>query len=168
MLILISQLIGRPVITFDAAESIGILRDPIIDPANGKLVGFFFGQGLFFLKQTAITTDDIVGYDESRVVVQNEHISLDLNDEPRLKAIVKQKIAVFGAEVLTESGKKLGRANDLLINTELNMVMRYYVHGLMNDRIIPAEHVIEISKRGIIVDDASPTTSSVTAEAEIG
>lgn len=166
MLILISQLIGRPVITFDEAEPIGILRDPIIDPANGKLAGFFYGQGFLYLQQAAIAADDIVGYDEGRVVVQKEDIALAVNDEPKLKKIVKQKIGILGAQVLTESGKRLGRANDLLLDTELNMIVRYYVHGLLSDRIIAAEHVVEITKRGIIVDDTAPAAAAVEAEVE--
>jgi uncharacterized protein YrrD len=165
MLILISQLIGRPVITFDEAEEIGVLRDPIIDPANGKLAGFFFGRGFMFMKQSAIAADDIVGYDDARVMVQNAEIARSIKEEPRIQKIVSAKTGVLGAKVFTESGRYLGRANDLLLDTELNMIVRYYVHGLLRDRIIPAEHVVEITKRGIIVDDTAPSAAAIAAEA---
>lgn len=165
MLILTSQLIGRPVLTFDDALSVGIVRDPIIDPANGKLCGYFMGQGLFNLKLTILAADDIVGYDPDRLVVQRSDVARQPAEEPKIREILQKKILVYGAKVLTESGKLLGRANDLLLDTELNMIVKYYVHGLLQDRIIAAEHVVAIDKRGIIVDDTAPTVGAVAAEA---
>ena len=165
MLILISQLVGQPVITFDGAETIGVIRDPIIDPENGKLVGYFFAHGTFHLKHDMISVHDIVGYDQNRVVVQREDVAVVANEEPKIKKILAKKIPVLGAKVLTESGKYLGQANDLLFDTEMGMIVKYYVHHLLSDRIIAAEHVIMIDKRGIIVEDTA--TSLATAPAEV-
>lgn len=165
MLVLISQLVGRPVITFDEAQPLGVLRDPIVDPENGKLAGYFFGHGLFYSKQDVLSADDIVTYDENRVVVHRSDIVRKVKEEPRVRKILQQKVPVLGAKVLTESGKFLGRANDLLLDTELNMIVKYYVHGLMQDRIIAAEHVITIDKRGIIVDDTAPQAAGAAVEA---
>ena len=164
MLVLVSQLVGRSLITFDDAEPIGVLRDPIIDPANGKIVGYFFGQGFMFMKQVILAADDIVGYDEQRIVVQKVDVARQAHEEPKINGVLEQKIPVLGAHVITESGRNLGRANDLLLDTELNMVVRYYVHGLMQDRIIAAEHIIRIEKRGIIIDDAAPSTAAMAVE----
>ena len=165
MLILISQLIGRPVLTFDDALPVGVVRDPIIDPANGKLCGYFIGSGLFNLKQAVIAADDLVGYDPDRLIVGRPDVARQPQEEPKIRGILKKKILVYGAKVRTESGRALGRANDLLLDTELNMIVKYYVHGLLQDRIIAAEHVVAIDKRGIIVDDTAPTVGAVAAEA---
>ncbi len=164
MLVLISQLIGRPVITFDEAEPLGIVRDPIIDPSNGKVIGYFFGHGFLHMRQDVLAADDITAYDPTRLVVNSFDVIRKAEDEPKIRAILKKKIAVLGAHVLTESGKRLGRANDLLLDSELSMIVKYYVHGMLDDRIIPAEHVISIEKRGIIVDDAAPSRSAMVAE----
>jgi uncharacterized protein YrrD len=166
MLILLSQLIGRPVIAFDEAEPIGVIRDPIINSENGKLHGYFFGHGFLHMKQDLLAADDIVGYDDARIVVQQPDVVRKIEDEPRIGEILKKKIPVLGAHVITESGKNLGRANDLLLDTQMNMIVRYYVHGMLQDRIIPAEHVIAIEKRGIIVNDMAPAAGAVAAEAE--
>ncbi len=165
MLILISQLIGQPVVVGDDAESIGIVRHPIIDPANGKLVGYFFGQGFLFMRQAIVAATDIVGYDAGRLAVQNAEVARKIDDEPKIKAILAKKLPVLSAKVVTESGLTLGRANDLLLDTELDMIVRYYVHGLLSDRIIAAEHVIRIDKKGIIVDDTA-SVATVAAEAK--
>ncbi len=166
MLILVSHLVDRPVVTFDEAEALGVIRDPIIDPANGKVVGYFLGHGFLGMKQDVITSGDIVGFDKNRVIVQKEEAIRSAEDEPRIREILNKKIAVYGANVLTESGKHLGKATDLLLDTELGMIVKYYVHGMLQDRIVPAEHVITIEKRGIIVDDTAPSASAVAAEAE--
>lgn len=164
MLVLISQLVNRPVITFDEAEPIGIVRDPIIDPSNGKLVGYFFGHGFLHMKQDVIAADDIASYDQSRVVVHHNDVARIIEEEPRIREILQKKIMVLGANVYTETGKHLGRANDLLLDTELSMIVKYYVHGMLNDRIIPAEHVISIEKRGIIVDDTAQVAAGAAVE----
>lgn len=165
MLILVSQLAGRPVIGFDDAEPLGVLRDPIIDPSNGKVVGYFVGYGFMSMKQCALLAEDIVGYDEARVIIQGQKSLQPLEEVPQLRKIANKKIPVLDAKVITESGKQLGRANDLLIDTDLHMVVRYYVHGLMNDRIIAAEQVNRIEKHGIIVDDTAPAAPAAAAEA---
>ena len=164
MLSLVSQLVGRSVITLDEAEPLGVLRDPIIDPANGKVVGYFIGHGPLFWQQDILASDDIAGYDETRVVVHRNDVIRVAKEEPKIREILDHKIAVLGANVLTESGQHLGRANDLLLDTELSMVIKYYVHGLMQDRIISAEHVIAIDKRGIIVDDVATNAAVAAAE----
>lgn len=166
MLVLISHLLNQSVIAFDAAEVIGVLKDPIIDPTNGKVAGYFLGHGLFFLKQSIISVEDIVGYDENRIVVQSGEAIRNSNDEPKIRQILQKKISVFTAKVYTESGRYLGQANDLLLDTELSMIVKYYVHGLMQDRIISAEHVISIEKRGIIVEDKTSVSAAVGVEAE--
>lgn len=165
MLILISQLVGEPIITFDGAETLGVIRDPIIDPENGKLVGYFFAHGTFHLKHDIISVHDIVGYDQNRVIVQRENIAIESSEEPKLTKILAKKVPVLGAKVMTETGKYLGVANDLLLDTEMGLIVKYYVHHLLSDRIIAAEHVIVIEKRGIIVDDVA--TNLVTAPAEV-
>lgn len=165
MLILISQLVGRPILTFDEAMSVGAIRDPIIDPANGKLFGYFIGHGFLNFKQAVLAADDIVGYDPDRIIVQRADVTRQPEEEPKIRQILNKKILVYGAKVLTESGKLLGRANDLLLDTELSMIVKYYVHGLLEDRIIAAEHIVAIDKRGIIVDDTAPTVGAVAAEA---
>lgn len=165
MLSLISHLIGRPVITFDAAEAVGVIRDPIIDPANGKLAGYFMGHGFMGMQQHVLAAQDIAGYDESRVVVHRTDIALDVNEEPKIREILDKKTPVLGANVYTESGIHLGRANDLLLDTELSMIVKYYVHGMVQDRIIPAEHVISIEKHGIIVDDVAQAAVGAAVEA---
>jgi uncharacterized protein YrrD len=164
MLLLLSTIINRPVVTFDQAEPLGVLRDAIIDPANGKLIGFFFGHGFLHMQQSVLAADDIASYDESRIVVHTIDVVRVVEEEPKIREILAQRIPVHGAQVITETGKKLGRANDLLIDTELSMVVKYYAHGMLSDRIIPAEHVITIDKRGIIVDDTAQVTAGAAAE----
>lgn len=166
MLILVSQLVGRPVIGFNEAEEIGVLREPIIEPTNGKIVGYFVGHGLFHLKTGVILADDIVGYENNRLIVQGLEEAGNIDSQPAINKVLKKKTAVLGAKVLTESGQHLGRAGDLLLDTELQMVVRYYVTGLLQDRIIPAEQVIRVEKRGIIVDDSSVTVVPKTAGVE--
>lgn len=164
MLTLISNLVNKPVVTMDQAEPLGLLRDPIIDPTNGKLIAFFFGHGFLHMQQSVLAADDIASYDDNRIVVHRDDVARVVDEEPKIREILSQRVPVLGANVLTESGKKLGRANDLLLDTELSMIVKYYVHGMLSDRIIPAEHVVTIDKRGIIVDDIAEVTAGAAAE----
>ncbi len=167
MLILISQLVSQPVITFDDAQILGVVRDPIIDPDNGRLVGYFIGYGFMAMKRGIVEAEDIVAYDGNRLIVQADKAIQQLEETPKITKLLKRKIPVHGAPVLTESGKHLGRANDLLLDTELGMIVRYYVHGMIQDRIIAADQVIGIERRGIIVNDTSTAPGGVIAEAEM-
>jgi uncharacterized protein YrrD len=155
MLILISQLLNQPILTVDDGEMIGSIHSPIIDPNGGKLAGYYFSSGFFNLKKEVLPVDAILGYEKSTLVVRDHDVALPLKDEPKIRKILQKKLPVLGAKVVTESGKALGKTNDLLLDTELDMIVKYYVHSILNDRIISAEHVVSIEKRGIVVEDSS-------------
>ncbi len=164
MLIEISQLNNRPVVAFDEAEPLGVLRDPIIDSNNGKVAGYFCGHGFLHMRQDVLGSDDIAAYDQSRVIINGKNSLTSLEESSaKIKEILEKKIPVFGAMVLTESGKHLGWANDLLLDTELNMIVKYYVQGVMQQRVIAADQVIVIDKRGIIVNDLAMAGSGLAA-----
>lgn len=146
---------------------VGVLKQPIIDTKNGKVAGFLVGHGFLTISRGAVASDDIIGYDDARVMVQSEQSVRQVDDEPKIAKIIKQKILVHGAKVITADGKFLGRADDLLIDTDSDMVIRYYVHSLVQDRIIAAESIIRIEKRGIIVDDNISLAGVGGVEAEL-
>lgn len=153
MLILISQLLNQPILTLDEGDMIGTIHAPIIDPEGGKLAGYFFSTGFFNFKKEILPIDAVVGYDKNTIVVRHHDVALPLDDEPKIRRILQKKTHVLDAKVTTESGKPLGKTNDLLLDTELDMIVKYYVHSMLQDRIISAEQVIKIDKHGIVVED---------------
>ena len=166
MLILVSQLINQPVIIESAGSQIGRIGLPVINPENGKLLAFHLTTGLIdrLTNSNKLIDGQLIRDYSSQQNTLASSTVLQLSQEPKIREIIKSKIKVYGATVRTEGGNKLGQATDLLLDSELGIVIKYYVHSLLRDYVITAEEVITIDRRGIIVNDRTPKVSSIIPE----
>lgn len=153
MLIEASKLIRLPIGALDSQSRIGSVQNVIIDPKNGELLGFFVKKDGLLLPTEVLSTKDVSEFDINGLVTKNEDNFVGLKDVITIKEVVKKNIKIIGANAFTESGDKIGRVFDLLINTEQLLVVKYYIKGFFEDKIIPAEKVIKIDKKGITFSD---------------
>jgi len=159
MLIPISHLLGKPVKSLDSESNIGLVENILIDPENGKLLAFLVRTGFIFIKIKLLSPTDIAGLTPDFLVVHDSD-SLILPEEIiKAKKVLDQKIFVLGSMVKTKRGKILGKCSDLWIESATNEVVKFYVKStplagpLAEDRIIPIEKVIRITRSQIVVKD---------------
>lgn len=152
MLILSTTLKKLPVIA-PGTGKLAELGDPIANPVNGKILGFTIGESGFFSRPHIISITDIIALDKRVVVINNPESIVPPKEVVRIKKTLDSKIKLVGNKARTESGVNLGRINDVLINTEPPMIVRYYIHHILRDRILPAEKVVRITRKAIIFSD---------------
>jgi len=158
MLIKGTSLINKQIRSTQDGSYIGKVADLIIDPACGKLVALKLQSKKFF-KPKIICTIDIQGYTPLFLVAKDDSVVVDADEVVRTKTIIEQKIMIIGNKVKTESGKKLGICEDVLIDTATSMVIKFYVKSagmlgpLSPDLIIPTSRVVSISRDAIVVKD---------------
>lgn len=168
MLIEASKLINLPIGALDAQSKIGSVQNIIVDPKNGELLGFFVKEGRFFSPTLVLSTQDVTEFDANGLVTKNIENFVELKEIIKIKDAVKKNIKIIGANAITESGNKIGRVFDLLINTETSMVAKYYIKGFFQDKIIPAEKIIKINKKGVIFsDDATEKVPIIEPESAV-
>jgi len=166
MLIQASTILNLPVAAIEEKAKIGTVKNLIINPENGELIGLIVRKtGFIFSTNKILSGHDILDIDKNGVVTRKEENLVDIKEVIRIKKIISSKICVLNQKAVTQSGKYLGRVNDLLIESETLSIVKYYIHGIIEDKIFPANKVIEITKKAVIFfDDVIESVSATEME----
>lgn len=159
MLISAQGLKEGEIISLESGSSIGRIRDPIVDPANGKILAFDVGTG-FLTKRLILSTNDIIEWQKRALIVYGMNVLSEPIEVKRVFDLIKKRTKIIGKRALTQKGINLGRISDLYIDTTTAMVAKYNIsHHIFSSfleegRIIPASLVIKIDKKGVIFKDS--------------
>lgn len=146
---LYSETIGMPVITPYHNRAIGYIRDILVDPESGGIIGFLFSR------RHLITPIDVVSWNEGIVINEETNIT-EVHDVLRAKTFLQNPIPIMGQKVFTEEKEYLGRVYDMSFEGTLFSLYQIFVgKGFLFIRfgthIIPRTNIVEITKKGIIV-----------------
>lgn len=165
MLFLFSKLVGLPVIELESQLKLATTSDVVIDPKDGRFLGFIIKVGSLFPKEQLVATKDIVQLLPTAVLVDNADRISDIDDVIRVRELYKKHFGILNKGVRTKSGKFLGKVDDFLISDEAQMLAKIYVKHLLVDRIIPYSAIVKIDEKKITVKDDFEALS-VTDQAE--
>lgn len=160
MLILATNLYRKPIMDL-GSHKLGELGDPIINPLNGQLLAFHVVTGPF-TKKKIISLTDIVVLDPRVILVNKEDCIIDLQEIVRANQSFERKITLLKTKAFTQSNNYLGRVQDVVIDSETNCIIKYYLKYYLQDKILPADKVIEIKPNRIIFDDSVNTPTIQT------
>lgn len=167
MLRLLSTIIGLPVISQRDSRALGVVKEPAADAAKGKIVAYELSR-----RPSYLSTTDILAYLDDGIVVQDDEVLQEEDDLIRLKQLGNDRTPLFGLKAVSDTGKKLGRISDVLIDTEAHLTTRLHIKpgGLRGlaaaELIIPRERVIKMTAQEVIVRYDSGARSA-SAEPEV-
>lgn len=167
MFIEATKLIGLPVATMDTQTKIGEIRQILVNPENGQLLGFLISPGGIFASKKVLSVVNVTDWDPKGIVTNSEDNLVPPDEIVRLKSILAKKIYLLGMSAKTESGKGLGIVDNFLVDTEAQTVVKYYLKDILGkSRIFSADKVSKIDKAIIFTDDVvEPPTGAVGAAA---
>src|SRR5579883_3084023 len=152
-----TQTIGTPVLTTSGIP-VGRIFEIVIDPDNGKLVGFLLAP----LGRYVIAPTDILLWDQ-HIFIHDEDDILETAEILKVHEILSKNIAILRKKVFTQSGKYIGKVYDIGINPKLFIMTKLAVAkniaGLFpfDEKIIAHKNIVEIKKDRIIVKDDNAT-----------
>ena len=154
-----SELKNGEIISLETGESIGQIREPIVDPENGKVLAFDVRSG-FLSERLILSSHDIIEWQKQALIVYGAKVLVKPEEIKRVLDLIKKRSRILGKRALTKKGIYLGRVDDLYLDATSGMVAKYSLktHLLMNfleeGRILPASMVVKIDKKGIIFKDS--------------
>jgi len=164
MITQVSNLLNLPVIS-QHGELLGEISDVVFDHENGNILGFLLKTKGFLSKPQAISTNDVVTFHRKVIILNSSDSVVEIPEVVRLQKEIDSKIKILEARAITESGKRLGSIENLLINTETGSIIKYYIKSVIaGRRIIPAEKVIEIKKEGVIFSEDVTVGTALSSE----
>lgn len=160
MLIEAKKLIGLAVASEDELAKIGLITQIVVEPENGRLLGFLVATGFFATK--ALSIIDVKYWDPEGLVTGSEENLVEPHEIVRLKKVLLDGINLMNMPAVTESGKILGSVENFLVDTETQTVAKYYLRDLLgNARVMSPDQVIKIEKKIIFCDDEDKVGSPI-------
>lgn len=160
MVLEVSQLLSAAIRSADGKKLASVDR-VIYDGRDARIAGFqtsvrtvltHFGR-LDFVETLALERGEIVI--DSAKVIQKDLKPFDL--------LRRQYGTVIGVTAKTESGRKIGKITDLLIDADTGLIVRFYLGQFLNERIIPRQFLVSITPKQVVFKDIviAPTFDQV-------
>lgn len=158
MLKLSNTFLIKPVISLRTGHNIAITKEPIMNPHNLKIEGFYCdipGEK----KPQILLFQDVREINRKGFIV-NDHDSLsDHEDLIRLKDVIELDYNIIGKPVVTTSGEKIGKVTDYATDVDSMFIQKIHISKpiLRNitggHLIIDRAQVNEITPKKIVIND---------------
>lgn len=147
-----SDLIGKPVVSFDTGEEFETIQDLIFDQHNNQLLGFVVDEGGWFSGARVLPLNRVQALGPDTVIVPTKQAVVPADNEPTFRKILERNNVLKGTKIITTDGKDLGQLNDLYFDEETGTVEGYEASGgLFADAVngksfVPAPHTLKIGE----------------------
>jgi uncharacterized protein YrrD len=172
MLQLSGALINRPILSLRTGTTVGTALQPIINPNNLKIEGFYCEDRFDKKKQRVLLYQDIRDVMKQGIVVNDHDALSDPEELVRLQEIMKLQFNLIGKPVVTDSKSKLGKVSDFATEIETMYIQKIYVSQPLRKSFIGGSlsvdrsQIVEITSRRIIINDPiQPKTAQAAAAA---
>ena len=150
-------------------QQIATAHQPIINPNNLKIVGFWCADR-FSKEDLILLYQDIRDVIPQGLVVDDHDALTSPNELVRLRGIIKAGFTLIGKPVYTVSKEKIGKVSDFSTEIETMYVQKIYVtqgfiKGLVGGNLgIDRSQIHEVTNKKIVVNEllkAAPAAAGV-------
>lgn len=158
MLRLIETFQNLPVLSLRTNEVIAMLDEPIINPDNLKIIGWYCTDR-FGSNKSILLTNDIREIIPRGMIVNDSDSLSDPEDLVRLRDILELSFSLVGKKVVTEHKRKVGKVTDYAIDVDSMTIQKLHIQqslirSINGGRVIDRKQVIEVSDTYIVVKDS--------------
>ena len=149
------EILGLPIISIEDGAEVGLIKDIAINADTGAIDFIVVDRGIYIINTIVISTNDILGIGKDAVTIKNRNLLMDIHEISEAIPLLKKNIRIKGTNVLTQKGRLIGKAGDILVDDENNCKI-IGVEFISNNgnpviQIIPREAVITFGENLIIV-----------------
>jgi sporulation protein YlmC with PRC-barrel domain len=173
MMRLSKQVSDVPVMSLRTGGRIATAIEPIINPNNLKIEGWYC-EDAFSKEHVVLLATDIRDFVPQGIAVNDHEALSDPEDLVRLREILELEFSLVGKPVITNHKRRLGKVTDYALDPETMLIQKLYVsrplyRSLSDSQLtIDRTQIIEITDRRIIVRDAdvkaeAPATATAPA-----
>lgn len=174
MLKLSSTLINQPVMSLRTGGQIATALEPIINPNNLKIEGFYC-QDRFTKDKLVLLSQDVRDIVPQGLAVNDHEVLSAPGELVRLKEILETGFEIMGKPVVTVNKKRIGKVNDFAYEEATMFVQKLYVSQNLLKSFgtgqisVERNRIVEITNRKIVVQDplegikaGTPATAPLT------
>ncbi len=124
-----SDIVGKPIITYDTGEKIGRVRDLIFDQERNYLVALLVQEGGFMSDARVLPLASIQSIGMDAAIVGRADQIVSARSDPKVAAILDRNNIMNGTHIMTVSGQDLGKMVDLYFDEMTGAIEGYEVSG---------------------------------------
>lgn len=124
-----SDLIGKPVVSFDSGERFETVRDIIFDDLNNMILGFVVDEGGWFSGARVLPLKRVQTLGTDTVIVPNKQSVILADTEPAFQKILARDNKLIGTKIVTTDGRDLGTLVDLYFDEKTGAIEGYEASG---------------------------------------
>jgi uncharacterized protein YrrD len=159
MLQLSASLTHCPVLSLRTGTEVATTIQPIINPNNLKIEGFYCDDYNDHKRNAILLYQDIREVLPQGIVVNDYDVLVDPEELIRLQDILNLQFVVLGKQVTTVSGDKVGKVTDFSVEVDSMLIQKLYVtQSLLKNLIgsnlgIDRTQIVEITDKKIVIQD---------------
>jgi len=151
MLIELSKLPDTPVGSFEEGGFVGKVQKPIINPEEGRLIGFLVKTGGFFGKDKIASIGDVIDIDRGGLVLRSSDCLVEKDEIVRISEIIKTNFKLINLKAVQKNSKFIGRVKDALIDSNTGDIMRLYVRRYFQEFVFERSQIVEITLKNVVL-----------------
>jgi len=166
MLVLHNNFIGKPVASIQSGHRVAITRDLLIDPRDMRIFALIvdspnLGTNL------VIHSEDIRDFNHQGIIIDTNDQLMEFDDDlVRLKNVADINFQLTNKKVYTETGKKLGKVSDYVVDTTDFLITKIHVNRSVakslgtSELIIDRSQIVKVTDHKIIVKSTAKKVKS--------
>lgn len=141
-----SEVIGRAVVVREGGETVGKIKDLILDQSGRQVLGFVISESMFSTRVAPWMGVQAIGPDS--VILATSASVMKADEAPDLKAILDKDLHIRGLRLHTTTGRDLGKIDDFEFDERSGAVTNYELSGgpLSRHTVMPTPMTLEIGK----------------------
>lgn len=154
-----SDIIGLPVVTRERGTKIYEVEDLLLDPQRKQVLALLVREGSLFHSARAIPFGRILAIGPDALIVADSRAVIEVDRDPVLRALSRDKVSVQNWRVMTEGGRRLGTVTDMLLDSHTGEIKGFNVSTggvptLDSMHWLPMEAVLSMGQLILYVPDS--------------
>ncbi len=151
------QFLSLPVVSLEEGKKIGRIRGLVINPQTAEVAALLVQQSGLFSEQKVIPYPRVVSVGNNALTIQKGASAERLTSLPQILNLVKERVQLRGARVITEGGTALGYVEEFFVDPDTGKITAFEVsrrfgEALLKGRtVLPAQEVRTIGKDILVV-----------------
>lgn len=147
-----TDLIGKPVVSFDTGEQFETIKDLVFDQVNNQLLGFVVDEGGWFSGARVLPLNRVQALGQDTVIVPDKQAVIAADTDDTFRRILDRNNILKGTKIVTTDGRDLGKLTDLYFDEQSGVVEGYEASGgvfadaMSGKSFVPAPHTLKIGE----------------------
>lgn len=154
------KLIGMQVYTIHEGDSLGNVKDILLDPNAKRAVALLVEKKGMSREARLIPFEKVANIGDDAVIVQDRGSAARAAGQPHMVKYLERPAALYGIRVITTKGQSLGRMEEYHLDRQTGFICQLDViggrgHVLSGRASLPASALLTIGKAAIMVEAAN-------------